>query len=472
MVQQATVIRPTSRQIQAKQAAAANFITLFGGAVRGGKSYWLILVLYSYAVQYPKSRWCLLRCSMAIIRSTLLVTFQKLTGEGLGGYIQSFNRTEMVVTLKNGSQIIFFGENIDDDPELERFRGLEVNGFGIDEISEIQEATLTKCIERAGSWQGSPGCPNKILATCNPTQGWVKEKFYDNWKAGTMPKNHAYVPSKITDNPHISEEYKETLKLLPKYEYEVFVEGNWDIQRKTGGEAYKNFDPNTQFVDWIEYNPMLPIHMTWDFNTNPYVTCLLWQIEGKKAMQFEEILLSSPRNTNMAVCSEFERKFPAHTAGLFIYGDPGGLKLSTADETNVRVKEKDYSEFAGIEKKLSKYRPSRRVARVYPAVKLRIDFANTIFESKFEDIEIYFSNKCKATLAEYTNLKEASDGTKHKETYKHPETQVPCQKWGHISDANDYLWTSAFKDEFHKYQHGEKIGKAYTGPPSKNKGQW
>jgi predicted phage terminase large subunit-like protein len=233
-------IRPTKKQREAAKIAGGNFITLYGGAVRGGKSYWLILLIFSFALKHPKSRWVIMRANYTTLKSTLLVTFHKLISEGLGDDIAKFNQQDMVVTLVNGSQIIFFAENYDNDKELNRFRGLEVNGFGIDEINEIQEETFNKCIERAGSWQGSPGCPIKILATCNPADNWVKDKFYDRWEGGRLPEGWAYVPSKITDNPHISNDYIESLKQLPEHEYDVFVNGNWNA--KVEGVLFNRFE--------------------------------------------------------------------------------------------------------------------------------------------------------------------------------------------------------------------------------------
>lgn len=224
------VIRPTQKQREAARIAHENLITLYGGAIRGGKSYWLLLLLFTYAMKHDKSRWAIIRASYTTLKSTLLVTFDKLLNEGLNKYVKSYNRSDLVITFNNGSQFIFFAEGYDNDKDLNRFRGLEVNGFGIDEINEIQEQTLYKCIERAGSWQGSFGCPIKILATCNPSNNWVKDLFYDKWENGTLPNKWAYVPSKITDNPHISVEYIESLKSMPEHEYEVFVNGNWNMK--------------------------------------------------------------------------------------------------------------------------------------------------------------------------------------------------------------------------------------------------
>jgi PBSX family phage terminase large subunit len=284
----------------------------------------------------------------------------------------------------------------------------------------------------------------------------------------TIDLNYSSTHTTYQDNPYCSRERiarHETLKHTNPYYYRVFTLGLWG-RRISGGEFYKCYSSAKQEVDIrkIEgfdlmnlgrpYNPELVLHLTFDFNNHPYITGNVWQGRGKWVGKIAEILLPHPRNTSMAVCEEFTRLFFSHTAGLIIYGDPGGLKQSTADETTVRVKEKDYSEFTKIRNWLIKYRPEQRVPRAYPDVKPRGQFINSIFESNLMGIEIVFDIGCKRSHSEYSNLKENSDGTKHKEEYINDQTGVKAQKWGHISDADDYFITSYFANEFRLFQSG------------------
>lgn len=221
----------TPKQQQAHQISLNNTITLFGGAIRGGKSYWLLMEFLGLCFQYPKSRWVIVRRTGPVIESTILPTFQtQFLDKGIHQYIKSFNRQSLTVTFFNDSQIMFMSENYDTDKELNRFRGLEINGAGADEVNELHVETFYKLIERSGSWTNSPGCPIKILLTCNPTQGWVKELFYKPWVNGTLKNGWAYVPAKITDNPHIDKNYIESLKTLPSDQYQIFVNGDWNVQ--------------------------------------------------------------------------------------------------------------------------------------------------------------------------------------------------------------------------------------------------
>lgn len=224
-------IRPTPKQREAHQALQSNSVVLYGGAIRGGKSYWLLLELLTLAFKYDNSRWLILRASYTNISRTILVSFREMMGKGFDQYLKKWDGQTMTATFMNGSQIMFMAESFDGDKELNKFRGLEINGAGIDEINEIQEQTFNKVIERSGSWNGAGVVPIKIICTCNPTHGWVKSRFYDKWEANKLPEGWRYIPAKLTDNPFLSPDYVQSLqKNMPEYEYKVFVEGRWDVK--------------------------------------------------------------------------------------------------------------------------------------------------------------------------------------------------------------------------------------------------
>ena len=154
-----------------------------------------------------------------------------MMGKGFDQYLKKWDGQTMTATFNNGSQIMFMAESFDGDKELNKFRGLEINGAGIDEVNEIQEQTFNKVIERSGSWNGAGVVPIKIICTCNPTHGWVKNRFYDKWEANKLPEGWRYIPAKLTDNPYLSPDYVTSLqKNMPEYEYKVFVEGRWDVK--------------------------------------------------------------------------------------------------------------------------------------------------------------------------------------------------------------------------------------------------
>jgi Terminase large subunit, T4likevirus-type, N-terminal len=290
------VIKPTPKQIEAKNISMLpeKQVVLYGGAIRGGKSYWLILMFHSLAMMYPKSKWLLLRESFSTLERTLIPTFRKLLADGLQPYIKSFDQKNYVVNYHNGSQLIFMSENYDQDKELNRFRGLEINGAGIDEINETRKETFIKIIERSGSHIIDPMPPIKVLGTCNPTQGWVKEDFYNRYLTDTLPSSWAYIPAKITDNPYIPESYLESLREnLPPLDYQKFVEGDWDIVMSENPFAYE-YKSLKHESDKAVYIPGKAFKISFDFNLNPF-GCIFFHLwrdsEGEHLHIFDEMTI-------------------------------------------------------------------------------------------------------------------------------------------------------------------------------------
>ncbi|KPL08938.1 hypothetical protein AMJ85_07490, partial [candidate division BRC1 bacterium SM23_51] len=202
---------------------------LFGGAIRGGKTWCMLLLILALCRIYRGSRWAVVRKDLPTIKRNTLPSFERVKPEGFCGEV---NRTDWFVDCNNGSRIIFFPETADRDPERNRWRGLEVNGFALEECNEIQEASFVKAIERAGSWVVGPKQPPPlILATCNPSLSWVKRRWYDPWRKGTLKPPYMYLPSRVDDNPHLPQSYLDSLETLKETDaaaYDRFVCGNWE----------------------------------------------------------------------------------------------------------------------------------------------------------------------------------------------------------------------------------------------------
>lgn len=234
---------------------------------------------------------------------------------------------------------------------------------------------------------------------------------------------------------------------------------------QAGGEFYKQFNVQRNTGEYFPnmYDPLKPLHLTFDFNVNPYMTCCVWQIVGKTAYQLAELLTSTPHNTTKGVCNAFKAKFPKHEAGMFIYGDPSGMKEDTRSE-------KGFNDFVIIMNELKHYKPTLRVQKQAPPVVMRANFINTILEHGYMGASLNIDKNCHKTIADYLYLKEDSDGTKLKEKGKDMSTGVTYEKYGHTSDANDYFICTAFQSEFIQYQKGD-ISKGWTygkNRPSKN----
>jgi hypothetical protein len=85
---------------------------------------------------------------------------------------------------------------------------------------------------------------------------------------------------------------------------------------------------------------------------------------------------------------------------------------------------------------------------------MRGNWINTVLEKELGGITITIDERCKKTINDFVNLKEAADGTKLKEMDTDPKTRARFQKVGHFTDLFDYLLVSAFGSEFEAYQRG------------------
>ena len=173
------------KQIEALEKVLINKYNLvvYGGAIRGGKTVWGLATLLFLCEVYPRSRWCIIRETMDRLRTNTIPSFKKLGAKG------KLIENPFEYTHHNGSKILFKGENYAMDKDIDWMKGLEVNGILFEEINECKEQTLYKAFERAGSWiiNGAKRQPFPIvMATCNPTFGWVKHLIYDNYKKGTL----------------------------------------------------------------------------------------------------------------------------------------------------------------------------------------------------------------------------------------------------------------------------------------------
>lgn len=203
----------------------------FGGGIRGTKTWGSLAILVTLCKLFPRSRWAVVRKDLPTLRRNTIPSFDKLR-EQLGGFVGELNQSTWTYPCANGSEIIVFSESLDIDPDLSRWKGLEVNGFLLEEADELAEQSFHKAIERAGAWivpEGGVQPPPYVICTFNPCANWPKHVFYEPWQNGTIGAPYAFIPATAADNPYIPELQREAWKQLPEQEYRRFVQGDWDV---------------------------------------------------------------------------------------------------------------------------------------------------------------------------------------------------------------------------------------------------
>lgn len=257
--------------------------------------------------------------------------------------------------------------------------------------------------------------------------------------------SYTVIHSTYKDNPHlpaVTKAYYEDFKRTDPYYYKVWALGEWG-NREVGSRFYKTFD--YKHVKAVEYNPALPLHISMDENVNPYLTLTVHQVhqsgERIAIKQIDEICLISPRNTLRATCEEFARRYESHTEGLYIYGD----RTSKKQDSKLEKGENFFTLAANY---LSKFRPSTRLPQQNPGVKSRGEFISQVFAGSIKNVEIVINEDCSNTIADYMYLQEDADGTKFKKKERDKASGVSFEKYGHTSDANDYLHIELLKSQY------------------------
>lgn len=161
--------------------------------------------------------------------------FAQLRGQIGGHYKYSdfkINLSDMVITYKNGSKILFAG--LDDAEKLKSI--YNITGIWIEEASETAQTDLNQLDMRM---RGVTPYYQQIIITFNPTDvnHWLKHRFFDSALSDVTTHHSTY-----KDNCFLDEKQKEVLesyKDIDDYFYQVYCLGQWGVYGKTIFNAQK-----------------------------------------------------------------------------------------------------------------------------------------------------------------------------------------------------------------------------------------
>lgn len=443
---------------------SVRYIWVYGGS-SASKSYSVVQLQVLKMLEGDCENALVLRKFAVDIKDSIFQDFKTIISD-LGFSDFFIIQQNYIECKRSGSYVRFRG--LDDS---EKIKG--ISGFKrviLEEISQFDEVDFKQIKKRLRGQEGQ-----QIIGIFNPINEdhWIKKNVFDleelqeketdisgtwvNEQGNLIILKTNYLDNKYIVGPNFKDQHViddfEKDKLTDNAYYQVYGLGNWGKIR-TGGEFWKDFDANTQITN-IGWDEDLPLHLTFDENVNPYITCLVWQIlpvigSGKQtAIQIDEICLPDPRNRRHHVCNEFISRYPtARVKGVFIYGDRTSKKEDTG-------KEKGENFFTDIEKYLSAYRPTTRLQSVNPSIVQSAGFINSTYRGETL-INVLFNGKCKKSIYDYQYALEDSDGTLKKSKKTNPVTKVSYEEFGHPSDAKRYFLTVAFANEYNIYLKGGK----------------
>lgn len=430
-------------------------LILIGGAVKGGKSFGGMGCLMIAANTFPKSRFVIVRKTNKVIERNLLPTWQKI--EWICDSNQKLKRIEgdYHKYFNNGSEIILMAENYQNDKELNAFKGLDINGWLADEMNELNKATYQILTVRNGTNRHTCDIPPIAMATCNPTFGWLKREIYDRFLQREKPGQAAkdilpapdewlFIPSTAHDNPAIpKDQFDIWRRTMTPYDYHVFIEGNWGVETKIGS-FLKSFDPNKNLTPKTLRND-LPLHITFDENVLPYITCALWQIdiEQKEVIQMAELPMRPPNNsakkTGIALRNYLNDN--GYNNKIFIYGDATSKKNSTLGE----------SFYNQILAELSKFHFEKRILKRNESVSLTGVFVNDMFSGHYL-WKVLINENCGYSISDFVETLEDENGGIKKVRITESDTGLSYEKNGHFVDSMRYFLVAVFWDLYFSFK--------------------
>lgn len=358
---------------------------------------------------------------------------------GIEDFVQ-FNESYGIIRFWNGAQIFCIGM---DDPE--KMKSIMATSSWLEEATELEEADMNQIDLR---FRGiSPYYVQHIICF-NPIDEnhWIKSKFFDSHAGDDM----VYIMhSTYKDNQFLDDQYIRVLEERYKYDdnmYRIYVKGEWG-RMKTGSEYYFNFKQDKHVSDNVRYINGLPLHISFDFNVNPYISATISQVyrrelADKKSYYFvnviDEIALKNPMNNTERLCEEIINKYEQEMKlGVLIYGDASGRNRTT--RSNI-------SDYDIIEYAFAKYltNHSMNVPKANPMIKKRRNFINKLLFGSF-NIQFQIAPQCKKLINDLQVAIEEQDGSKKKQMAKDSLSHVVYEKNGHHADCNDYFLCSAFE---------------------------
>ncbi|MGD0661674.1 MAG: Terminase-like family protein [Syntrophorhabdales bacterium] len=289
----------TPRQMQAVRVIDSRLkkFILYGGAMGGGKSYFLrwiaVRILMQFYKRYGlKNVMIMLACedytSLKDRQLSKIATeFPAWLGTNHTDH-KAYGRC-FILSPEYGGGIICF-RNLDDPS---KYASSEFAAILVDELTKNLIDVFNHLRTRL-RWPGIPDIECLFIGGTNPGgigHGWVKQL----WMDGIFPEEFiepvdmrplfAYIPSKADDNPYLTSAYWNQLATLPLGLRKAFRDGDWNI---FVGQAFPEFGAR-HIIKPFSIPEGAPLYMVMDWGFGkPFSVNWIWTDADGRGYVFAE----------------------------------------------------------------------------------------------------------------------------------------------------------------------------------------
>lgn len=340
---------PVEINLSEKQSEAWHYLydditteVLFGGAAGPGKTYFGCIWHINQRIQYPKSRGLIGRAKLKILEESTLVTFfQACTDMGYqAGTHFTYNGQKNTILWYNGSKTILKDlQYYPSDPNFTSLGSTEYTDAFIDEATEITLKSFEIINSRLRYKLDAFNTIPKILLTCNPGPGWVKERFVlkDGKPVALMPYQK-FVGALLTDNPNPAFKaiYEQQLsRMTDDYDRQRLLHGDWEAVPEARNPFCMQYDKVRHEGSEAIFRDSLNIIMVFDFNIDPFAVNFyhMWKDEkGPHIHQFNEMSIKS--GSIPIMCDLIRGKYGHKLATCLVSGDSTSRKRDISQRDN------------------------------------------------------------------------------------------------------------------------------------------
>lgn len=225
-----TLKQKQKRVLEAVNDPKIHTIVLIG-SVGTGKTDIAAHVGLSIAYNFPKTYWTVFRQNISTAKRSVIPSYLNMAElmnlyEGID---YRYNKNEFEFTiLHNKSKIGFIEADVTKDRQGRKIKGINATANHVDEADELAETMFTMATARKGR-RNDTGQPSISIITMNPNDTYLREKYYEPWKAGTLDPGVIVIEFTIEDSWQTKEDIEQMMS-NPKPWVERYLKNNWNYQ--------------------------------------------------------------------------------------------------------------------------------------------------------------------------------------------------------------------------------------------------
>lgn len=354
----------------------------YSGGVGSAKTIHHVHEIVKNCLYQPNSRWLMVRRTLKDLKRTSWAELLRHMAD-IPDVIKSYNRSELKIIFKNGSEIL--GDSYDDG-DLTKFQSLNLSGLDIEEANEMPSKDIYEGLKlrvgRAGVKK------NMVFARCNPDEPdhWLHKYFIED----INHPNKKVFYSLTEQNPFLPIWYLQNLRrdLSPLMARRKLM-GEWLSIQGTG--IYYNYSSQRNFKrdEAYKFNPAHPIAICHDFNIGqgkPMSAAVGQRIDG--IFHVAKTFIIEGLRTHQILDEMAEDGLFEHKTSFFFYGDASGRANDTRSNqsdwdiiedfvSNYRRKDQSHLEF------------SIDVPRANPPIRRRHNRLNALFMNDLGEVKLF-----------------------------------------------------------------------------------